>query len=148
MKLSTKGRYGLRALIDLAVNSKGNHLSLASIADRQNISEIYLEQVFATLRKAGIVKSVKGAQGGYLLSEEPQRIKIGTILRVLEGDLTVVDDGAASSFEEHSISNCVKVNVWDKIDARVNHLVDSVTLEDLVEDHKRLHGTKVDMFYI
>lgn len=148
MKLSTKGTYGLRALIDIAVQSNGNHLSLASIAERQKISEIYLEQVFATLRKAGIVKSIKGAQGGYLLAQEPQRIKVGTILRALEGDLSIIDDQASSNFDVNSISECVKVNVWDKIDAKVDALVDSVTLEDLVEEHNNIRGIKVEMFYI
>ncbi len=148
MKLSTKGRYGLRALIDLAIESRGGHLSLATIAERQNISEIYLEQVFATLRKAGIVKSVKGAQGGYFLAESPQRIKIGTILRTLEGDLSIIDQQASEGFDEDSISYCIKVQVWDKIDSRVNGLVDSLTLEDLVEQHKKLHDTKGNMFFI
>lgn len=148
MKLSTKGRYGLRALIDLGTHASGGHLSLTSIAQRQSISEIYLEQVFSTLRKAGIVKSVKGAQGGYLLVEAPQRITVGMILRILEGDLSVIDEQATVGLEELSISNCVKVNVWDKIDERVNKLVDSVTLEDLIEQQKRLNGENEEMFYI
>lgn len=148
MKLSTKGRYGLRALIDLGTHSNGGHLSLTSIAQRQSISEIYLEQVFSTLRKAGIVKSVKGAQGGYLLVEAPRRITVGMILRILEGDLTVIDEQATVGLEELSISNCVKINVWDKIDDRVNKLVDSITLEDLIEQQKRLNGENEEMFYI
>jgi Rrf2 family protein len=89
MKLSTKGRYGLRAMVDLAVHSSGEHVALYSIAERQNISENYLEQVFSILRKAGLVKSVKGAQGGYTLADKPSNISIGAILRVLEGDLSV-----------------------------------------------------------
>lgn len=148
MKLSTKGTYGLRALIDLAIHSNGIQQSLASIANRQNISEIYLEQVFSTLRKAGIVKSVKGAQGGYLLAKEPQHINAGAVLRILEGDLSVIDEGVSSSFETNSISNCVKVNVWDKIDAKVDALLNAVTLENLIEEHNNIHGIKVEMFYI
>ena len=78
MKISTKGRYGLRAMLDLALNSKMGHVSLYSIAERQGISESYLEHMFSTLRKAELVKSIKGAQGGYTLAYSPSKIKIGT----------------------------------------------------------------------
>ena len=91
MRISTKGRYGLRAMMDLAAYSNGGHVSLSSIAKRQMISTNYLEQVFSVLRNAGLVKSIKGAQGGYVLAKKPSEIRIGTILRVLEGYLSVVD---------------------------------------------------------
>lgn len=149
MKISTKGRYGLRSMVDLAVNSSGDHVSLCSIAERQNISENYLEQVFSTLRKAGLVKSVKGAQGGYVLADHPSNIKVGTILRALEGDLSVVDEdleGDASS--QNSVQRCIKVNVWDKMNESIEKVVDSLTLEDLVNDYKRMNDKNVLMFYI
>ena len=84
MKVSTKGRYGLRAMIDLSLYSKNELVPLASIAERQDISKSYLEQVFSALRKAGLVKSIKGAQGGYSLSTGPEDITVGMILRALE----------------------------------------------------------------
>lgn len=149
MKLSTKGRYGLRAMIDLAVHSNGDHVSLYSIAERQQISENYLEQVFATIRKAGLVKSIKGAQGGYVLSDSPANIKIGTILRALEGNLSVVDEETDRTGDKKStLQQCVKINVWDKMNQRINELVDSITLEDMVNEYKKMNNTQEIMYYI
>ena len=90
MKLSTKGRYGLRAMLDLALHSESEAVSIASIAARQNISESYLEQLIAKLRKAGLVSSVRGAGGGYVLTKMPEEISVGDILRALEGNLDAV----------------------------------------------------------
>ncbi|RCX17263.1 BadM/Rrf2 family transcriptional regulator [Anaerobacterium chartisolvens] len=149
MKLSTKGRYGLRAMVDLAVNSGGDHVALYSIAERQGISENYLEQVFSTLRKAGLVRSVKGAQGGYILASDPSAIKVGTVLRALEGELLIADEEVENSEQSaRSVQYCIKVNVWDKINESINSVVDSMTLEDLVNEHKRLSGDSALMFYI
>lgn len=149
MKLSTKGRYGLRAMVDLAANSLGEHVSLNSIAERQGISENYLEQVFSVLRKSGLVKSIKGAQGGYVLSEPPSVITVGRILRTLEGELSVVDedieDGSTMS---SAIQLCIKENVWDKINECMNKLVDSLTLEDLVNEYKKVNSMDSIMYYI
>ena len=149
MKLSTKGRYGIRALIDISVYSDGEHISLNSIADRQGISENYLEQVFSALRKAGIVKSVKGAQGGYILADRPGNITVGKILRVLEGELSIVSERTDSSEpEDKSISNLLQVMVWDKIMDCINQFADSITLEDLADEYKRKNGMLNDMYYI
>ena len=87
MKFSKKSRYGVAALIDLAVNSKNGHVALGSIAERNEISPQYLEQVFASLRRAGIVKSVKGSQGGYLLKYPSSSITVASIIQALEGTL-------------------------------------------------------------
>ncbi|NDL68759.1 RrF2 family transcriptional regulator [Anaerotalea alkaliphila] len=146
MKLSTKGRYGLRALIDLAVHSQEGHVPLAKIAERQGLSEIYLEQVFAALRKSGIVKSVKGAQGGYLLAAPPAKVTVGDILRVLEGELTVVD--GEDRMEKGTIAGTVRKLVWDKMDERINRYVDGITLEALVEEHKKINYQDFLMYYI
>lgn len=148
MKLSTKGRYGLRAMVDLAAHSKVEHVPLNSIAERQQVSENYLEQVFSTLRKAGLVKSVKGAQGGYILTEKPENISVGTILRALEGDLAIVEESGEEKDPAQSIEHCIQVHVWDKVNACINELVDSITLEDLVDSYKKLQGDQVLMFYI
>lgn len=149
MKFSTKGRYGLRAMIDLAVYSNGEYVALCSIAERQDISTNYLEQVFSQLRKSGLVKSAKGSQGGYVLSENPSDIKVGRILRVLEGPLSVTDEDDENSAEnESSIRNCIKTNVWDKMNDCLNDLVDSFTLEDLAEDYRKRNGIDNLMYYI
>jgi Rrf2 family protein len=147
MKISTKGRYGLRAMLDLAIYSGGEHISLSSIAERQNISSNYLEQVFSILRKSGLVKSVKGAQGGYILAEKPDKIRIGTILRALEGDLSVIDPNDSVA-ENNSVEYCLKANVWDEINASIDKVVDSISLEDLILQHKKLEGSWCNMYYI
>ena len=147
MRLSTKGRYGLRAMIDLAINSKGEQVALYSIAERQNISVSYLEQVFAILRKSGLVNSIKGAQGGYMVADDPSNITVGTILRALEGNLSVVEDSEELE-DTRSVEYCLRINVWDKINESINNVVDSMTLEDLVEEYKRMNGKDNLMFYI
>ena len=147
MRISTKGRYGLRAMLDLALHSGGNQVALLNIAQRQNISVNYLEQVFSLLRKAGLVKSVKGAQGGYTLAEDPARITVGTILRALEGDLKVIDEDSESNDEsDESLQPCIRKNVWEKINAGVAAAVDSVTLGDLMEEYRG--SNEAPMFYI
>ncbi|MPW25773.1 Rrf2 family transcriptional regulator [Alkalibaculum sp. M08DMB] len=135
MKISTKGRYGLRAVIDLVLHSNGEHVSLINIAERQDISKNYLEQVFSTLRKAGIVKSVKGAQGGYVLAKKASSIFVGDILRALEGNLSVVGEG--TQIETNRIEKCIKKNIWDKIDQQINIVIDNMSLEDLINEYKK-----------
>ncbi len=149
MKFSTKGRYGLRAMVDLAVHSQGEQVSLYSISERQGISMNYLEQVFAMLKKAGLVKSIKGAQGGYILSANPADIKIGSILRVLEGTLSVIDErGEVTSGNQTSVRYCIQVNVWDRMNAALNEFVDSLTLEDLADNYRKINGIGETMYYI
>lgn len=143
MKVSTKGRYGLRAIIDLSLNSNGDYVSLISIAERQNISKNYLEQVFSALRKTGIVKSVKGSQGGYLLDGKTSEIKVGDVLRALEGDLSVVKDEENIN---NKIERCIKKNLWDKIDEQVFQVIDNITLEDLINEYNK--GNDSLMYYI
>jgi Rrf2 family transcriptional regulator, cysteine metabolism repressor len=145
MKISTKGRYGLRAMLDLAIHSNGEHISLLSIANRQDVSVNYLEQVFSILRKAGFVVSVKGAQGGYLLAMPASKLHVGDILRCLEGDLCVVDE-KENNKELTTIQQCITENVWEKINAAVREAVDSITLEDLVDDYNGIN--QYPMFYI
>jgi len=133
-------------MIDLAVNSLSEHVSLSSIADNQGISVSYLEQVFSVLRKSGLVKSIKGAQGGYVLGDEPRNITVGMILRVLEGELTVVDEEEKDQYD--SMQQCIKKNVWDKMNSCISNIVDSITLEDLVNEYHKLKGSDSYMYYI
>lgn len=144
LKISTKGRYGLRAIIDLIINSNGENVPLITIAERQGISKNYLEQVFSTLRKAGIVNSTKGAQGGYYLADKPSNITIGDVLRVLEGDLSVISTDQDT--QENPIEQCIARNVWDKVDNKVNEIIDGITLEDLVNELRNDSNTL--MYYI
>ena len=149
MKLSTKGRYGLRAMLDLAINSVDEHVSLNSIAERQSISENYLEQVFSILRKAGLVKSVKGAQGGYVLADSPSKIKIGTVLRAMEGSLSIIDaDTDERSLKQNGVEYCIKAKVWDKINQSIDNVVDSITLEDMVNEYNCMNDSLSLMYYI
>ena len=147
LKISTKGRYGLRAMVDLAVHGTSGHVSIKSIAERQNISENYLEQVFSTLRKAGLVKSIKGAQGGYALADLPEKITAGMILRVLEGDLSVIHENPDDLIPT-TIESCLKSDVWQKIDDAINEVVDAITLEDLFNEHQKFNQNHALMFYI
>jgi len=147
MKMSTKGRYGLRAMLDLALNSGGDHVALNTIAERQNISSNYLEQVFSILRKAGLVNSVKGAQGGYVLADSANRITVGQILRALEGDLAVAGDNPDNE-SSNSVEYCLKKQVWEKINESINEVVDAITLEDLMIDYNKMQGQMSLMFYI
>lgn len=148
MRISTKGRYGLRAIIDLAIHSTKEHVSLKHIAERQNISEAYLEQMFASMRKAGLVKSIKGPQGGYYIGEKLENITVGQVLRVLEGDMNVIDQDTMIQKEEKSIEYCIQKNVWEQMNMCLNETVDRITLEKLVSDYKKLLGGFPDMYYI
>ncbi|HHT87410.1 MAG TPA: Rrf2 family transcriptional regulator [Clostridiales bacterium] len=144
MKVSTKGRYGLRAMIDLALYSKNDLVPLISIAERQDISKSYLEQVFSALRKAGLVKSIKGAQGGYTLSTEAENITVGMILRALEGDLSVVpieDDTPNNRIECY-----IRTKIWEEIDNKVFSYIDSITLKDITDDYLKMDSAP--MYYI
>lgn len=140
MKLSTKGRYGLRAIIDLARYSESEPVSISSIAARQDISERYLEQLVALLKKAGLVKSIRGASGGYVLAKDINEISVGDVLRALEGDLEPVKcmafegEGGCSSQGE-----CVTKYVWQRINESINQTVDNMKLSELVNESKVLN---------
>ena len=136
MKLSTKGRYGLRAALDLAINSTEEAVALSSIAERQNISISYLEQLIAKLRKAEIVKSTRGAKGGYVLARPANEISVGEILRCLEGELSPVDCAEVMGGESTCSASdvCVTKIVWKRINDSINEAVDSLMLSELVEE--------------
>jgi len=139
MKVSTKGRYGLKAMVDLAVHcDDGSCVSLKSIAEREGISEAYLEQLMAILKKNGFVKSIRGAQGGYILERDPKCISVGDILRVLEGSLNVVEcvsDRKNVTCGNGTCKKCVTKNVWEKISDSLSEVVDSISLKDLADEY-------------
>ena len=113
MKLSTKGRYGVKAMVDLAIHYGGSPVSIKSISQRQNISEYYLEQLFSSLRKAKLIKSIRGAQGGYILNRQPEDITVSDIIEVLEGPIEISDclDGVTCN----NVDCCATRLLWKKI---------------------------------
>jgi Rrf2 family cysteine metabolism transcriptional repressor len=140
MKLSTKGRYGVKAMFDLALHANGNPIPLRMVAQRQDISESYLEQLISGLRKAGLVKSIRGAQGGYMLATSPDKITVGQIIRVLEGSMAPADCVVEDDFDScEKAEGCVIRIVWERIRDSINEVVDSITLQDMLENYNKIH---------
>lgn len=139
MKISTKGRYALRLMLDIALHSAGTAVPLRDVAERQEISDKYLEQIVTQLTRAGLVRSVRGAAGGYLLTRGAKEYTVGDILRPMEGDLAPVE--CASSSHCRRLDRCVTVEVWRRIGDAVDEVVDSITLADLVERYYEKAGT-------
>ncbi|HBC97953.1 MAG TPA: transcriptional regulator [Clostridium sp.] len=139
MKLSTKGRYGVRAMLDLAIHYSGEPSSIKSISERQNISEYYLEQLFSSLRKSNLIKSIRGAQGGYILNREPKDITIAEIMGVLEGPVEI-----SNCIDENNESSCSKIDccatrlLWSKIKESIDRVMKFTTLQDMVDDYNQM----------
>ncbi len=133
MKISTRGRYALRLMLDLAMNGSDKYVTIKSISQRQDISGKYLEQIIAVLSRAGYVKSVRGAQGGYKLARPAEEYTVGMILRLIEGTLVPVSclDDEPNQCPRHE--KCATLDVWKQIEAAVNSVVDNITLADLVK---------------
>lgn len=140
MKLSTKGRYGLRAFIDLAVWGEEEPVSLTSIAERQGISISYLEQLMAKLKKSGLVNSIRGVNGGYVIAKPAGEISVGDVLRALEGDITPVECagiGSKKAVNCNGSEHCVSKIVWKRINDSINDTVDSIYIGELVKESKK-----------
>lgn len=148
MIFSKRSRYGIRALIDLAQSAGGDHKQLGDIAERNGISVKYLEQIFAALRKAGILRSIKGAQGGYLLAKPPGELAIADIIGALDGsyflDREEVSDGENGAAEAHAIQTEIiePVNEW------TDQFLNGLTLKNLVECSAQHKEVMQDMYYI
>ena len=145
MRISTKGRYALRLMLDLALNNTGECITIKSIAARQEISEKYLEQIITVLSRAGFVKSTRGAQGGYRLAKEPSEYTVGMILRTIEGSLAPVaclDDEPNQCMRANT---CATLTLWKELNDAINQVVDHTTLADLVE---RQHQINTDNYII
>ncbi len=134
MKISTKGRYGTRFMLDLAINTNGGPIPLKDVAARQEISEKYLEQIIPYLSRGGLIRSIRGPQGGYMLSMPPKEITVGQILRTLEGPLAPVDCAAGDDPMCSRSESCATLQVWRKIHQAVENVVDNITLEDMMKD--------------
>ncbi|GHV54062.1 Rrf2 family transcriptional regulator [Spirochaetia bacterium] len=131
MKISTRGRYGVRLLIDLGEHVSESHVSLASVAERQTISIRYLEQVAVILRRSGFIRSVKGASGGYALARRPEDIILGDALRVLEGDMLVVDPPIPNA-SETKLQRCIRTTVFDRLNERIAGVIDKKVLSSVL----------------
>lgn len=139
MILSTKGRYGLKMMFELAKRHGKGTMSLKDIAKSQELSETYLEQLVSHLRKAGLVNSIRGAQGGYELSRAPAEITVGEIIRTLEGPLAPADCVVDTEPECAKAGYCVTRPIWEKIMESINSVIDSITLQDMINDYQKLN---------
>lgn len=143
MILSTKGRYGLKMMLELALSYGNGTISLKDIAKKLSLSDTYLEQLISHLRKAGYVNGIRGAQGGYELSKNPCNITVGEIIRTLEGPLApsecVVDEDEPGCSKA---DYCVTRIIWEKIMEGINNVVDGITLQDMVNDYYKLNKDK------
>jgi len=134
MKVSAKGEYGVRAMVILALGFRAGPVPLREIAERECISYQFLEQIFLPLRRAGLIESVRGAKGGYVLASPPEEIKVGDILRALEGPIAPVDcvaEGSSNSCARSSA--CLTRGIWEKLRDRMSEVLDDITLADVIE---------------
>lgn len=146
MKLSTKSRYGLKAILDIALYSDNGTVSISEISDRTKISVNYLEQLIPRLKKAQLVTSIRGAQGGYRLAKDAKLISVGEILRALEGDLALVN--CVSEDNDNSCESaglCVTKYVWQKVNTSITNTVDNMMLSELVEQSRNINPNGVVM---
>ncbi|MFA9398362.1 MAG: Rrf2 family transcriptional regulator [Clostridiaceae bacterium] len=140
MKLTTKGKYGVKAMVDLAINYGDKPVSIKNISERQNISVYYLEQLFSPLRKAKLIISVRGAQGGYILSKKPDDITISEIMDVLEGPVEI-----ATCLNDSSCNNidcCATRLLWFNIKKSIEEVTQNTTLGDIVNNYNQLNGDR------
>ncbi len=145
MKISTKGRYALRLMLDLAENQKDGFIALKDIAQRQNISKKYLEQIVPLLNKSGILITSRGYQGGYRLAKRPEECTVGDILRITEGSLAPVAClDTVENFCEKAES-CMTLSVWKGLEKAINEYLDSITLQNIIDTH---HSRTADEYSI
>lgn len=138
VKISTKGRYGLRALVELTACGNGQAVPLLRLTEKQKLSQNYLEQVFQTLRKAGIVVSIKGMKGGYFLARPPEEITVREVLESLEGKFSIIDRDTAK--KPDALQTVIEESVWNEIDSKVNIVLENMTLEQLAIEYQEKQG--------
>jgi len=140
MLLSTKGEYGVRCMLDLALHYGQGPVSIRDISNREGISRNYIEQLFGRLRRAKLIKSVRGPKGGYLLSSQPREIKVGDVVRVLEGPIAAAHCVQPQNSKDlcERISTCVPYMLWKRLTNKINEVLDSATLEDLCREGMKL----------
>ena len=133
MKISTKGRYAIKFMIDLATYDNGEPVRIKDVAKRQNISEKYLEQIVSVLNKASLVKSIRGSHGGYMLYDIPEKYTVGQILETVEGSMSPTECVGKNGFVCQNRGTCVTVRIWEKLDNAISGVLDGITLADLVD---------------
>ena len=146
MNLSSRSRYGIRALIDLAVNARESCIQLGDIAVRNDISVKYLEQIFMTLRKGGIIRSVKGPQGGYLLAKKPQDIFISDVIRLLDGEYLLENE--ESENRENLTSKVIQEKMIEPMNSWMKNFLKNLTLQNLTEAYELELAGLQNMYYI
>ncbi|MDR1665203.1 MAG: Rrf2 family transcriptional regulator [Clostridiales bacterium] len=136
MKISTRSRYGLRAMVELASQGENRCITLKNIAEKHGMSEYYLEQLFAPLKKAGLATSVRGAQGGYKLGKPAAEVSAGDVLRALEGSLSPVDclEDESASCAAANCDNCSTKTVWARLHAGMSEVLDTIRLSELAAE--------------
>lgn len=148
MKLSAKSRYAIRAMFYIVLNVRdGNHISLKEISENENISIKYLEQIFTGLRKEGIVKSIKGSYGGYVLGIEKKELTIGKIIRAVEGNIYSINADEKKEYGQNSIEYYMITKFWEQLDNMINGYMDEKTLEVMTKDYVETTGQSEDDLY-
>ncbi|MDD6276104.1 MAG: Rrf2 family transcriptional regulator [Clostridia bacterium] len=140
MKISTKGRYALRMLIDLAEHKNDGYVALKDIAERQNISKKYLEQIVPIVNRSDILKTNRGYQGGYMLADTPDKYTVGMILRLTEGSLAPVPCVEHEPNDCARSATCPTLPIWQGLNKVINEYLDSITLQDIVNRQEDLYG--------
>ena len=140
MKISTKGRYALRLMLDLALNNTGEYIPLKTVSERQEISVKYLEQIITILVKAGFVKGLRGSKGGYKLAKNPEDYTVGMILRLTEGSLAPVACLEDDINTCDRCDDCITLELWKQLYNAINNVVDNVTLADLIDKYNKKIG--------
>lgn len=146
MKLSTKGRYGVKAMVELAINYGENPISIKTISLSQGISEYYLEQLFSPLRKANLIKSIRGANGGYVLNKEPKDITVAEIINVLEGPIEI--SGCVEGDVCNNEDACATKLLWEKIKNSIDEVMETTTLQDIVDDNEKIRVKNQELKFI
>lgn len=140
MMISTKGRYALRFMIDLALHDNGDYTSLGTISERQEISLKYLEMIASILNRAGFITSLRGKGGGYMLARKPADYTLGSILKLTEGSLAPVSCLDNSSNACNRADHCITLPLWIKLDKLIDDYLEGITLEDLIKNNSALSG--------
>ncbi len=135
MKLSTKGRYGIKAMVDIALEYGKDRLSVNQLAEKQGVSVAYLEQLIAALKKAGLVEATRGALGGYTLSRPPEEISVGEVLRALEGTTAILDCVGTDNVGCSNACSCSARPLWLKLQMRIDDVLNSTTIKDMADDY-------------
>lgn len=146
MKISTKGRYGTRATLELSLRYGKGPIMVREIAESQDISERYLEQILNTLRTSDLVKSTRGARGGYELARHPSEIRLGDIIRSLEGPFDIVP--CTKAFDCGKESQCASFTVWRDVKAAIEGVLDNLTLEELADRHRKMRKNGAIEYFI